>query len=424
MIETHHIEAVWPAFLEWTCACLRLPSFSRQEREVADLILDFFKERGIAAVRFGRGSVLAYVPASGEPPSLNEAGIRAAVARDRAQGHRILAFNAHMDVVEAGDLNRWSTPPFSPEIRDGRLYARGATDMKGALAAMVWALALVQSLKKQQVPCTGLMGSFVPEEEAGEGLAFGEIVGDAGLRPDAVLLGEPSKMQIARGQRGKLECVLSARGRRAHTSVPEVGDNAAYKLCHAALAIDALNRAEFARCGGDPERMLERNTLVLTSMQTIPQAKSSVPEYAEATMTVRLARGANFETIRERLAASPQWPEITLERCCYRGTSYAGVPAEWPSEHPAWEVEPGHPFLDAMKTWYVQVLGRAPQTFIWPFSTDGVVSCGRLGIPTLGIGPGEEESAHIIDESVSLEELRQALTLYASLAYCPIPTQD
>ena len=422
--------------------CLKIPSLSRQEGPLADLLLSLFQKENIPAARTPRGSVLALLvpenaarisseshtggfsetPTPAEGSDGPDAGcpmnlLKKSVAMSRSNGVALLAFNAHMDVVEPGEETRWENPPFDATIKGERVYGRGTCDMKGALAAMALSLVLGRQLSSHHPLKRAVLACFVTEEEVGEGLAFKEILCGLGFRPDAVILGEPSEMQIARGQRGKLEFFLRAAGKRAHTSVPEVGENAAYKIARAILAVEALDRGEYRTVGPAPAHIMERSTLVATSFRTIPFTKSSVPDAAEAHVTVRLAKGENFETIKEKLRQRGTWPDVAVELVTYRGDSYTGQPSEWPANHPAWEIPKDHPFFSFLKETTTAVLDREPTDRIWPFSTDGVVSAGQEKIPTLGIGPGREDVAHIADEYVEIGQLREALALYSILPF-------
>ncbi|NLF97774.1 MAG: M20/M25/M40 family metallo-hydrolase [Candidatus Riflebacteria bacterium] len=400
-------------------------SLSGQEEGCARQLTDFFKSAGIPCFVDARGSVLAvFLPNnSSSPPSDSEtASIRqwlaAEIAIARAAGRKLLAYNAHMDVVPADNAEDWQSDPFTADRRGGRIYGRGTCDMKGALAAMAMSLTLSREIADAATSQAVVLGCFCTEEEAGEGLAFRDLCDEFDLQPDYVILGEPSKMQIARGQRGKLECLIETSGVCAHTSVPETGDSAAYKLARALLAVEALDEAQRKQYGTDSDQVLQRTTATVTSIQSWPQSKSFVPNRAMAHVTARLALGENLASLAAKLKSDPNWPEAQIIPVVYRGRSYRGRESEWSSEHPAWETPVTSPFFNSLETTATLILGHRPANKIWPFSTDGVYSAGMAGIPTLGIGPGHEEMAHKVDEWVEESELLQALQLYALLPCC------
>ncbi|GAB4281194.1 MAG: YgeY family selenium metabolism-linked hydrolase [Candidatus Rifleibacteriota bacterium] len=400
-------------------------SYSGQEQECAEVLLTFFKNRKIPAMVDERGSVLALsVPAGLDYQAFpeNSSGYKAwlqglfSFCNDR--NIKTLAYNAHMDVVEAENESDWSSHPFRAIRRDGKIYGRGSCDMKGALAAMATSLWLMSKLDSGFARETLVMGCFCTEEEAGEGLAFKELCEEFGLRPDAVLLGEPSQMQIAVGQRGKLEFWVDTSGKAVHTSVPETGDNAAYKMARALLAIENLEEEERFRHGLSAENVLKRNTIVATSIKSWPESRSFVPERARIHVTARTALGTTFENIKSRLEADEGWPEAEIIPVFYRGQSYTGKKSDWPSDHPAWHTEKEHDFFKALERVCQDILKREVKSKIWPFSTDGVYSAGMAGIATLGLGPGREDCAHIIDEWITEAELLEALKVYTCLGFC------
>ncbi len=413
-----------------------VPSLSGDESGQAEVLAEFFRTHGAPHARSPHGSVVALLVPAGEEAGVLDAArwsyerwlprARVAVTAARTQtasageGGGLLAFNAHMDVVEAGDVSAWRHPPFAATAVGDRIYGRGTCDMKGALAAMAVALVAGRDLLAAghglQMP---VVACFVPDEERAEGFAFSHLLGDEGFAPTCVLLGEPSSGAVARGQRGKLELHLRARGRRAHTSVPEAGDNAATKMARAAQVIDRFERAERARCGTRPDAMLERTTLVLTAMRTVPFHRSFVPDAAEAYVTGRLARGVTRDSLLAALARDPEWPaDLEIETTvALRSTVGGGEGEAWRTDHPAWELAVDHPFAHHVAATHAALFGVTPEFIVWPFSTDGVASAGRRGIPTLGYGPGTSETAHIVDEYVTIDALRRAFTLYCALPF-------
>ncbi len=399
-------------------------SFSGQEAECAEVMVSFFHNRNIPCFVDSRGSVLAVsLPRhfESEPPQdLSENGLfwlKRELERARENGLKILAFNAHLDVVSADNLEEWRDDPFKAVRKFGRIFGRGTCDMKGALAAMGMAMSISRDLDRSFARQCVLLGCFCTEEEAAEGLAFKEMFEEFALKPDMVLLGEPSKMQIARGQRGKLEMLVETAGVCAHTSVPESGDNAAYKLAKALLVIANFDAEERFKHGLEAENILQRTTMVASMIESWPKSKSFVPNHAVAHVTARLALGETMLTVGKRLIADENWPDAAMKPIVYQGSSYKGKCSEWKAEHPAWETSADHPFFHNLYGAYKELFDAEPVDKIWPFSTDGVFSAGMAGIPTLGIGPGHEEVAHKNDEWVSEEELKNALKLYSFLPF-------
>lgn len=399
-------------------------SLSGHEKDCAEILLAFFAGHRVPCFVDARGSVLAVsLPRhiETEPPlDFAEEGrewLQAELEKARGKGLKILAYNAHIDVVAADNPDEWRDPPFKAVRKFGRIFGRGTCDMKGALAAMAMSLTVARELDRDFDRQHVLIGCFCTEEEVAEGLAFKELLEEFAIEPDMVLLGEPSKMQIARGQRGKLEMLVETEGVCAHTSVPESGDNAAYKLARALLAIENFEAEERFKHGMEPENILQRTTLVASTIESWPKSKSFVPNRALTHVTARLALGENMISVGKRLIADENWPDARMTQVVYNGHSYKGKAGEWKAEHPAWETSADHPFFNRLSGAYKELFDSEPVDKIWPFSTDGVYSAGMAGIPTLGIGPGHEEVAHKVDEWVSEEELANALKLYSFLPF-------
>ncbi len=413
------LERWFPLVRRLLAESLPIASYSGREQQQAECLLRFFQEHQIMAALLPRGGVIAL----SQPVQLGEAvsleAIQRVVAQAKRQRQTVLAYNAHLDIVYPGDESAWTSPPFSFAERDGKIFGRGTCDMKGAMACMAVALLAIADQSSPTSAAPLVMGCFVTEEECAEGFAFEEIITDLELVPDAVLLGEPSSLDIARGQRGKLEFRIATHGTLAHTSMPEVGRNALYDLARAALAIESLDREEYHRLGNYPERLLERNTLVMTAARSMPFQRNSVPAEAEAFVTVRLAKGGSFDQIMEKLRRIPGWPAgCDAHPLVYETPAWTGRTGRWVCEHPAWETASEHPFTRSLRQVCRNMTGTLPREKFWPFSTDGVTSAGRHGIPTLGFGPGVESVAHIVDEWVAVEHLETALLVYAHLPQC------
>jgi acetylornithine deacetylase/succinyl-diaminopimelate desuccinylase-like protein len=185
---------------------IRIPSYSTQEGEMAERLAAEMDKVGFRDVHIDRiGNVVGHLGQDGGP---------------------VLLYDGHMDVVGAGDLSAWQRDPFAAEIANGLLYGRGTVDMKGALAAMVYG---AKMLLDHDVPLHGdLYLAGVVQEEPCEGLGVRVLIEEEGLRPDYVLIGEATSLQLSRGQRGRMEVKVTAHGRSCHASAPERGENAIY----------------------------------------------------------------------------------------------------------------------------------------------------------------------------------------------------
>ena len=182
---------------------IRIPSLSSEEGEVIERIRQEMLQIGFDEVTVDpMGNLLGRI----------------------GSGPYIIALDAHVDTVGVGDLSQWDRDPHSGDIEDGFLYGRGTSDMKGGAASSVYAGAL---MKKMGIPdeITLYVTSTVQEEDC-DGLCWQYIVNEDGLRPDLVVITEPTSQRIYRGHRGRMEMEVSTRGVSCHGSAPERGVNA------------------------------------------------------------------------------------------------------------------------------------------------------------------------------------------------------
>jgi len=142
-------------------------------------------------------------------------------------GPRVILFDSHIDTVGIGDPDEWEWDPFQGKVEDGVFYGRGACDEKGSTPGMVYGLAIAKKLGLLEGWTAYYFGNM---EEWCDGLAPRVLVEDEGIRPDFVVVGEPTKMQVYRGHKGRVEMRVVARGRSAHAASNEMGDNAIYKI--------------------------------------------------------------------------------------------------------------------------------------------------------------------------------------------------
>jgi putative selenium metabolism hydrolase len=329
----------------------------------------------------------------------------------------MLLWDGHMDTVGVSDRAAWRHDPWGAEIVQGVLYGRGACDMKGAIAAMIWA---AKKLHDAGVQLDGeLVLAAVVQEEPCEGLAIKVLLEEEGLRPDWVLLGEPSNLQIRRGHRGRVELEVVTHGRACHASRPDRGDNAIYSAARLIFNLEILSE----QLGYDA--FLGPGSLAVTHVESQASSRNAIPDYASFIVDRRLTLGeteakavAELENIiaREQIQA-----EVRVTQ--YEETSYTGYRARQHNFFPAWALEEDHAFVQAALRAVNKSLGYQPTVGQWGFSTDGVYTMGIAGIPTLGFGPGEEKYAHTADEQIRLEDVFEAASAYAQLAVEMLGTQ-
>jgi len=381
-----HAEAM-ATFLE---ELVRIPSLSTHESAMATRLANEMQRVGFEEVWTDRiGNVIGRV-GSGQGPKL--------------------VFNGHMDIVDVGEPARWAHPPYDSVIKDGILYGRGACDMKGGLAAMVYG---VKALLDAGVELAGdlyLVG--VVQEEPCEGCAMRVLVEKEGIRPDYVILGEPSNLQVRVGHRGRLEMRVTVRGTAAHASAPSLGSNAIQNAARLIFGIELLA----ARLATDP--FLGQGTLAVTEIESQAASRNAVPDRCVFYIDRRLTLG---ETERKALAEiqniiNTEEVDAQVNVTEYRATSYSGYDCRARNVFPAWVMPEDHHLVQTIVRSIRETLDYRPRLGRWDFSTDGTYTAGVANIPTVGFGPGEERYAHTQDEQIRLNDVVDAARVYARLA--------
>jgi putative selenium metabolism hydrolase len=321
---------------------------------------------------------------------------------DRTPG---LMLNTHLDHVEAGDPDRWPVPPFGGEVRDGRVWGRGAVDIKGPLAAQVYGAA---SVLQQERPPADVWVTAVVQEEIG-GLGARHLATHMGT--DLVVVGEPSSNELRRGHRGRAELEVRVGGRSAHASMPAMGRNPLPSLGRFLARLDSVDLPDHPDLG--------TATLVPTRVTTEPASSNVVPGEARLTCDARVVPGQSVETLRhdlEELLAGCLETDLegSVEIPTFRRTSYAGLEMEMPADNPPFLLPEEHPALRCAAKVLTRPLGAPPPVGLWRFATDGG-HFAEAGMTVVGFGPGDEELAHTVDESIDVAELERAVEAYAGL---------
>lgn len=320
-----------------------------------------------------------------------------------------IVFDSHIDTVDVGDPASWKTEPFRAEIKGGVLYGRGASDNKAATASMVHGVALARRLGADLSKATLYVVGTVQEEDC-DGLALEYLLTEVLPRPDVVVLGEATNLQVYRGHRGRAEFAVHTRGRAAHASAPERGLNAVYRMAPIIQQIEALNE----RLAVDS--FLGKGTVVVSKVEVLTPSLNAVPDGCTIYLDRRLTIGESVESATAELEALPaaQAGEAEVELLRYDGTAYTGLSRSVDKYFPTWVTPEDDPAVQAGVEAGDRALGLRPDVGRWVFSTNGVASAGRLGIPTIGFGPANEIYAHSSDDQCPLSDLAPAAAWYAA----------
>lgn len=327
------------------------------------------------------------------------------------EGARTILYDSHIDTVGIGDPEEWSWDPFQGKVEDGVLYARGASDEKGSTPGMVYGLAIARRLGLLEGWTAYYFGNM---EEWCDGIAPHALVEHEGIRPDFVVVGEPTKLQVYRGHKGRVEMKVVAKGRSAHAASNELGDNAIYKLLPVIEAISTLEPA----LGDHP--FLGHGKITVTDMQVETPSINAVPNEATIYIDRRLTFGEDpaeeIERVRQLIPVeNRQKGDIVVEMLHYDEPSYTGFVFPVDKVFPAWALDENHPLVQAgLAT--CRLIGLPDhKPGKWDFSTNGIYWAGEAGIPTIGFAPADEKTAHTVLDSVRLEDVVKSTEFYAIL---------
>jgi len=371
--------------IEFTQSLVRIQSFSGQEEEIARCIAAKMQALNFDEVTIDAlGNVLGRI----------------------GSGSKSILFDSHMDTVTVNDADQWDVPPFSGAIVDGRLYGRGSMDMKASLAASIYAAALAK--RRGLVADTTVYVSGTVFEEDCDGENLKHLFKELNLRPDFVVICEPSENRIALGHKGKAQIALKTLGVSAHGSAPEKGLNAVYEMAEIIQRVEHVNAELMKR--GDP-----RPTLVLSRISSVSASLNAVPSECEIYLDRRMVPGETVEDIRQEMERLIAGKKASWEVGRLRRTSWTGMEINYEPLHPAWKIDLDHPLTRACNAAYRETFGRDPDRYdYWDFSTNAVTPVS-LGIPTIGFGPGDSKLAHMINENCPVEQIVEACAFYARL---------
>ncbi|MFO7914970.1 MAG: YgeY family selenium metabolism-linked hydrolase [Candidatus Krumholzibacteriales bacterium] len=322
------------------------------------------------------------------------------------RGDNPILFDSHVDTVEAADQENWDVSPFSGKIIDGYIYGRGAADMKSGAAASIYAAAEAKkegldSGKSVYVSCTVL-------EEDCDGENLRHLFRELDLRPDCVIICEPSGNRIVLGHKGKAQINVRIRGVSAHGSAPEKGVNAIYEMADIIRRVERTNKGLIKKDGLS-------GTLVMSKISSRSESLNAVPSECEAHLDRRLAPGETRSDIRDEMDRIIQGKNASWEIIKILRKSWTGMNVEYLPFHPAWEIDPEHELFRACIAAYRNTFGVDPDRYeFWDFSTNAVAPAS-MGIPVIGFGPGEYKSAHMNNERCRLDQITDACRFYKAL---------
>lgn len=323
-------------------------------------------------------------------------------------GPRTLLYDSHVDTVGVADRGQWQWDPFQGKYEQGILYGLGAGDEKCSTPPMIYALA---ALKKLGLARGWTLYYFGNMEEWCDGISGNALVEHEGIRPDYVVIGESTGMEIYRGHRGRTELSVTFKGRSCHASTPERGDNALYGAVPFIQGVQQLHEELKTR----PHPVLGAGSITVTSISTHSVSLNAVPDECVLYLDRRMHPAESREIVLNELRALPHAERAEIAIPMYTQASYTGFRFPVEKVFPAWLLAEEHPYVQAAHSAFSTCYGRQARTGAWLFSTNATYWMGKAGIPTIGFGPGEERWAHTVLDQVPVGEMVQCADFYAML---------
>jgi len=372
--------------IELTRQLIKIPSENPpgKEEEISEFIAEKMRSIGlnvrIHEYKPGRPSVVGLLQGEKEEP--------------------ILMFNGHTDTVPVGDESVWSINPFDADVKDGKIYGRGASDMKAALAAMISA---AEMILKEDVKLKGtLIISCVADEEV-TGFGTRDLL-DRGYKANFAVVGEPTELKVQIAHKGSVRFRIITKGKAAHASMPHEGLNAIYKMSKVCLALEDLSR----------QLKKKKHPLLGSPTINVGTIKGGlktniVPDRCEITLDRRLIPGEKLENVKfeiDKILTS-----LKSQNHKFQAESeiiFVARPSETSADEPIVRVA-----REAVK----EVTGKDPGVTGFTATCDMHFLVNQGGIPTVILGPGSLNQAHTTDEYVEAQQVLDAAKIYALMAH-------
>ena len=387
------VEASREEIIRFMREIVAIPSMDGQLKDVGERIIAEMNKFGFDEARFDKmGNVLGRI----------------------GNGEKVIVFDSHIDTVGIGDLAEWEWDPFEGKIENGCLYGRGACDEKGSTPGMIYGLAIARDLGLLEGYTAYYFGNM---EEWCDGIAPNSFVeADPQVKPDFVVIGEPTKMRVYRGHKGRIELKITAKGRSAHAASHYLGDNAVYKMMSVITQIRELDRRFRYGLGSHP--IQGRPSIAVTDLRVRTASLNAVPDQFTIFLDRRITSNEpHDDVIAQVKGLIPDYlqEEIKVEELFYDTPSYTGFVFPVSKYYPAWLLEDTHPLTQAGQKTIEALWGEERPLGTWDFSTNGTYWAGKAEIPSIGFGPGDEKTAHMMNENVPLDDVVAATAFYALL---------
>ncbi len=387
-----------------------------QEDEVVQFLKDFI---AIESVTYNEGNAIQFLAGKMKEFGFDEVRVDPVgnVVGRVGSGKTVLMYDSHIDTVELGDPADWGMDPLKAEMEEGKvLRGRGAVDDKGCLTGITFAGKALKALGLDKDFTLWVSGS-ISEEDVEGSCVKAMLEENPDIKPDFVLVAESSNNRVIRGHKGRALIKITVPGKCAHASTAWRGDNALVKALPIMDKVDKFQ--DFVE---DP--FLGKGSIEVTMVDCKAPSLNTIPGEAVITCDRRISCG---ETIDELLKEASQFYEgidgVTAAIDTEKVKTYTGYDITCVDYFPSWVMPEDHPLLQAGVETFTELFDKAPVVDKWEFCTNATHMCGRLGIPAIGYGPGDDSLCHSTQDKVPVDELMDAICFYASLPIM-VPKKD
>ena len=329
-------------------------------------------------------------------------------------GETLIGYDAHIDTVGLGELSNWDFDPYKGYETEEEIGGRGASDQLGGIVSATYGAKIMKDLGLLSDKYTVLVTGTVQEEDC-DGLCWQYIYNEDKVKPEFVVITEPTNGNIYRGQRGRMEIRVEVKGISCHGSAPERGDNAIYKMADILQEIRVLNDNLHY------DEFLGKGTVTVSEIFFNSPSRCAVADMCAISLDRRLTDGETYQSALEEVSNLPFVKKYKAEVSMYKYERPSYTELVYPTDcyFPTWVIPEDAPATKAMVEAYKGMYGE-PKVDKWTFSTNGVSIMGRFGIPCIGFGPGKEEEAHAPNEKTWKADLVRCAAVYAAMPtiYC------
>lgn len=372
---------------------IAIPGESCGEKDVINRIAQEMEMLGFDKVEIdGMGNILGYM----------------------GNGETLIGYDAHIDTVGLGELSNWNFDPYKGYENDEEIGGRGASDQLGGIVSATYGAKIMKDLGLLSDKYTVLVTGTVQEEDC-DGLCWQYIYNEDKVKPEFVVITEPTNGNIYRGQRGRMEIRVEVKGVSCHGSAPERGDNAIYKMA------DILQEVRVLNDNLHYDEFLGKGTITVSEIFFNSPSRCAVADMCAISLDRRLTDGETYESALEEVRNLPFVKKYNAEVSMYKYERPSYTDLVYPTDcyFPTWVIPEDASATKAMIEAYKGMYGE-PKVDKWTFSTNGVSIMGRFGIPCIGFGPGKEEEAHAPNEKTWKADLVRCAAVYAAMPtiYC------